>query len=73
MQSVAQLPTEGKPATLAMRCAETLPQKQFLQNMDLKMNDSDFIQDISALLKPSLVYDIHASYQIVRSQILEKI
>lgn len=50
-----------------------ITQKQFLQNMDLKMNDSDFIQDISALLKPSLAYDIHASYQVVRSQLLEKI
>lgn len=50
-----------------------ITQKQFLQNMDLKMKDPDFIQDISALLKPSLDYDIHASYQMVRSQILEKI
>ncbi len=44
-----------------------------LGKMIWQMMDSDFIQDISALLKPSLVYDIHASYQIVRSQILEKI
>jgi predicted nucleotidyltransferase component of viral defense system len=50
-----------------------ISQKQFLQNMELKMADKDFLQDIDTLLHPSFSYDIINSYQIVRAELLEKL
>ena len=48
-----------------------IPQKLFLQNMDAKMKDEDFVKDIDALLHPSVTYDIDSSYALIRKEILE--
>lgn len=48
-------------------------QKQFLINMNEKMNDKEFLGDIHAILRPGTDYDISTAFQLVKTKILEKI
>jgi predicted nucleotidyltransferase component of viral defense system len=48
-------------------------QKQFLLNMDEKIEDPDFGGDIYALLRPGIEYDQNIAYELVREILIEKI
>ena len=48
-------------------------QKQFLLNMDEKLKDPDFEGDIYALLRPGVEYDQNKAYELVKTQLIEKI
>lgn len=48
-------------------------QKQFLVNMEEKMADKDFTNDIYSILKPSVEYDNQKAWEIVRTELIEKI
>lgn len=48
-------------------------QQQFIDNMEAKMKDSEFLGDITALLRPTENYNAPSAYSYVRLQILEKI
>lgn len=48
-------------------------QREFLQNMELKMQDNEFLGDTAMLLRVSETYDPHHAHQLVRSAILEKL
>ncbi|MDR0364288.1 MAG: nucleotidyl transferase AbiEii/AbiGii toxin family protein [Bacteroidales bacterium] len=50
----------GKPPT----------QKQFLSNMEEKMRDEEFLQDIHFILKPGAEYNNDAAWELVRDKIL---
>ena len=45
-------------------------QTEFIQNMDLKLNDPVFLNDITALISPSERYNVHEAYEIVKEKIL---
>ncbi len=47
--------------------------RQFLRNMEQKLNDPDFSGDIYALLRPGIEYDQSEAYELVRSELVEKI
>ncbi len=46
--------------------------KEFLQNMELKLQDEYFLGDIVALIRPDEVYDHNVAYEIVKKDLLEK-
>ncbi|MEX2234703.1 MAG: nucleotidyl transferase AbiEii/AbiGii toxin family protein, partial [Cyclobacteriaceae bacterium] len=48
-------------------------QKEFLDNMELKMKDSDFLGDITALLRPTEKYDQDEAYDRIRNSLLTKL
>ncbi len=48
-------------------------QKQYLRNMESKLSDPDFQGDIYGLLRPGLTYDQRKAYELVRSELIEKI
>lgn len=48
-------------------------QKMYLQNMEAKMNDGDFLGDIKGLIRPTEQYDQYAAYQMVKTELLEKL
>ncbi|MCB9074245.1 MAG: nucleotidyl transferase AbiEii/AbiGii toxin family protein [Chitinophagales bacterium] len=48
-------------------------QKLYLQNMEAKMQDPEFLGDIAGLIRPTENYDQQAAYQMVKSEMLEKI
>ena len=48
-------------------------QKQFMQNMEKKLENPDFSGDIYALLRPGIEYDQAEAYELVRTEIIEKI
>jgi len=47
--------------------------KMFLQNMEAKMQDDEFIGDIAALLRPTEQYDPVAAYKLVKTVLLENL
>ena len=47
--------------------------KEYLQNMELKMQDEEFINDMNGLLRPSENYDPRIAYELVKEEILEKL
>ena len=48
-------------------------QKQFLANMNEKLTDKDFKDDIYLLLKQGVSYDFEAAWELVRKELIEKI
>jgi len=48
-------------------------QKQFLANMNEKILDKDFREDIYLLLRKGVEYDIDAAWELVRKELVEKI
>ena len=51
----------------------TVSQKEFLDNLEKKIADQDFLSDMQGLLRPSLSYDIVKAYEFVKNELLEKI
>ena len=48
-------------------------QKEFVDNMDKKILDPDFLGDMEGLLRPGLTYKIAEAYTLVKTELLEKI
>jgi hypothetical protein len=48
-------------------------QKQFLANMEEKMNDNEFLDDIYAILKQGIEYDNGKAWEVVKKEFIEKI
>lgn len=48
-------------------------QKQFLQNIEEKLKDPDFEGDIYGLLRPGVQYDQNEAFELVKTELLEKI
>tara|TARA_R110002072_G_scaffold218239_1_gene375955 strand:+ start:73 stop:246 length:174 start_codon:yes stop_codon:yes gene_type:complete len=51
----------------------SVTQKEFLENMEKKILDQDFLGDIEGLLRPGLTYDIQNAYEFVKTELFEKI
>ena len=51
----------------------SVSQKEFLENMEKKISDQDFLGDMEGLLRPGLTYEIIEAYELVKTEILEKI
>lgn len=48
-------------------------QKQYLQNMELKMKDREFLDDTVSLLRVEEKYDSEKAYELIKTNLLEKI
>ncbi len=48
-------------------------QKQFLLNMEEKLQDPDFEGDIYGLLRPGVDYDQTKAYELIKTELIEKI
>jgi predicted nucleotidyltransferase component of viral defense system len=48
-------------------------QKQFLANMNEKMTDKEFMDDIRLVLKQGIEYDDEVAWELVRKELVEKI
>ena len=48
-------------------------QKQFLLNIDKKMQDPDFDGDIYGLLRPGIEYDQNKAYELIKTELIENI
>ncbi|MDR0233178.1 MAG: nucleotidyl transferase AbiEii/AbiGii toxin family protein [Dysgonamonadaceae bacterium] len=48
-------------------------QKQFLANMNEKMTDRDFLEDIRLVLKQGIEYDDETAWELVRKELVERI
>ena len=51
----------------------TLKGGEVLRNLDEKMQDSDFLGDIKALLRPGITYDVKHAYELVKTEIIERL
>jgi hypothetical protein len=47
--------------------------KQFILNMESKMTDPDFSEDMDSLMHPEETYDIQEAYRIVKEKIIDKL
>ncbi len=50
-----------------------MTQKEFLENMEKKILDQDFLGDMEGLLRPGLTYGNENAYEFVKTELLEKI
>ncbi|MBP1631310.1 MAG: hypothetical protein H6Q15_2203 [Bacteroidetes bacterium] len=48
-------------------------QKQYLANMEEKMTDREFLKDIHSILKTEVVFDNAQAWQLVKTELIEKI
>ena len=48
-------------------------QKQFLTNVNEKMTDKDFLEDIRLVLKQGIEYSAEEAWELVRKELVEKI
>jgi predicted nucleotidyltransferase component of viral defense system len=79
-QALIQVPDINKEALLqcyhaymAFVVEEPPTQKVYLQNMEAKMQDDEFIGDLAALIRPPEKYDHLTAFDLVRAELLEKI
>jgi predicted nucleotidyltransferase component of viral defense system len=79
-KALVQVPGMDKEALLQCYHAymdfvvdEPPTQKVYLQNMEAKMQDDEFIGDITALIRPTEKYDQATAFDLVRTELLEKI
>jgi predicted nucleotidyltransferase component of viral defense system len=79
-KALLQVPDINKEALLQCYQAymdfvvdEPPTQKVYLQNMEAKMQDDEFIGDIAALVRPTEKYDQLTAFDLVRAELLEKI
>ena len=47
--------------------------KQFIQNMESKMTDPDFLEDMENLIHFDEPYDIQEAYRIVKEKIIDRL
>jgi hypothetical protein len=50
-----------------------ISQKLFIENIEKKILDKNFIGDTIGLLRPGIVYDVVEAYEQVKKEILEKL
>ena len=48
-------------------------QKEYLLNMELKMQDKEFLDDTNLLLRPDDKYNLTEAWELVRNQLIEKL
>ncbi|MDL2311895.1 nucleotidyl transferase AbiEii/AbiGii toxin family protein [Bacteroidales bacterium OttesenSCG-928-B11] len=48
-------------------------QKQFLINMEEKITDKEFLEDVHIVLKPGVEYDNGKAWELVKKEIIEKV
>lgn len=79
-KALVQVPDMNKDALLQCYHAymdfvvdEPPTQKLYLQNMEAKMKDDEFIGDIAALIRPTEKYEQTTAFELVRTELLEKI
>lgn len=46
--------------------------KEFVQNMELKMRDEEFLEDVTPLLRPEIEFDPHEAYPLVYERLVER-
>lgn len=47
--------------------------KQFILNMEEKMQDPDFLSDSQLLLRPGITFNPHEAYDLVRTKLIDKL
>lgn len=47
-------------------------QKEFIQNIELKLEDAYFAGDIVGLIRPDEMYDHNVAYELIKKELLEK-
>lgn len=47
--------------------------KMYLQNMEVKMQDDEFIGDIAGLIRPTEQYNQSAAYELVKKNLLDNL
>jgi len=47
-------------------------QREFIQNMELKLQDDYFVGDIVALIRPDEVYDYQTAYELIKKELFDK-
>lgn len=53
--------------------ADRIPSyKEFVQNLELKMQDEEFLEDVAPLLRPEIQFDPHKAYSLVYEQLIDK-
>lgn len=46
--------------------------KEFVQNMELKMQDEEFLEDVKPLLRPEISFDPHVAYPLVYEKLIDR-
>ena len=53
--------------------AERTPSyKEFVQNMELKMQDEEFLEDVTPLLRPEIEFDPRTAYSLVYEKLIDR-
>ena len=55
--------------TMAIRLAPSY--KEFMQNMELKMHDEEFLEDVTSLLRPEIQFEPHTAYSLVCERLID--
>ena len=54
--------------------AERAPSyKEYVQNMELKMQDEEFLTDVVPLLRPEITYDAQKAYEVVYNALIDRL
>lgn len=51
----------------------SISRMEYIENMEAKIKDSDFLGDITALLRPNIEYDHESAWDLVKSELINKL
>ena len=46
--------------------------KEFMQNMELKMQDEEFLEYVTSLLRPEIQFEPHTAYSLVCERLIDR-
>lgn len=58
---------------MAFSVKEPPSQREFILNMEAKMKDPEFLGDTTAILRPETPYIPQDAYELVKTELLERI
>jgi predicted nucleotidyltransferase component of viral defense system len=60
-------------STIMLDSGLRISRREFLNNMGKKMDDAEFRNDMTGLLRPGIVYDIDAAWQLVARELIGRL
>lgn len=60
-------------AYMAFSVEEPPSQREFIQNMEAKMKDPEFLGDTTAIIRQKIAYNPQAAYELVKNELIQRI
>ena len=58
---------------MSLKDADVPTWREFVANMELKMSDPEYLNDMQGILCPDVSFDAHSAYRAIRQALIDKL